>query len=114
VVELGCGAGANLWIMRKRHGGNYVGVDARQAQIEAARRRARDLDIDNAEFHLADAAETGLMAGDFDALVAEGRVTSQELDQALREADSVETELFICHIMRQADATRRKPRPAIP
>jgi len=226
VVELGCGAGANLWIARKLHGGNYVGIDARQSQIEAARRRARDLGIDNAEFRLADAAETGLKSGDFDALfcrcvlihqpdprpivaearrllrpggrgvfiepdgpnhymtpgkdalmkvfhartryaygdgrgspdaarnlypllvkagfedvtltphvivatgdhparcraflrhwveiiapvadalVAEGRVTSQELDQALREADSVEAELFICHTMWQADATR--------
>lgn len=68
VVELGCGAGANLWIARQLAGGNYVGVDARQTQIDAARRRARDLGVANAEFHTADAAETGLRAGSFDAL----------------------------------------------
>ncbi len=68
VVELGCGAGANLWIARQLSEGSYVGVDVRQGQIDAARRRTRDLGIGNAEFQLADAAETGLKAGDFDAL----------------------------------------------
>ena len=41
-----------------------------------------------------------------EALVSEGRVTSEELNQALREAETVTPDLFICHIMWQADATR--------
>jgi ubiquinone/menaquinone biosynthesis C-methylase UbiE len=68
VVELGCGAGANLWIVRQLSEGSYVGVDARQSQIDAARRRARDLGLGNAEFRLSDASATNLEAGSFDAL----------------------------------------------
>jgi ubiquinone/menaquinone biosynthesis C-methylase UbiE len=68
VVELGCGAGANLWIARQLGDGTYVGVDARQSQVDAARRRARDLGICNAEFRVADASATGLKDGFFDAL----------------------------------------------
>ncbi|MDH3316691.1 MAG: methyltransferase domain-containing protein [Gammaproteobacteria bacterium] len=226
VVELGCGSGANLWIARQVSAGAYVGIDARQSHIDAARRRATELGIGNAEFHVADAADTGLKAESFDtlfcrcvfihqpdprlivaearrilnpgaraifiepdgpnhymtpgkdtlmkvfharthyaygngrgspqaarnlypllvnagfkdvsltphvivatgddpdrcraflrhwveiiepvakALVAEGLVTSRELEQALREAQTVTPDLFICHIMWQADATR--------
>lgn len=226
VIELGCGSGANLWIARQLSEGKYVGVDARQSQVDAARRRARDLGAVNAEFHVGDAADTGLEGGSFDALfcrcvlihqpdprliaaearrilrpggrgvfiepdgpnhymtpgkdtlmkvfharthyaygegrgspdvarnlhpllmsagfknitltphvivatgddtdrcraflhhwagiiepvanalVSEGLVTSQELEQARREAKSVTPDLFICHIMWQADATR--------
>ena len=226
VVELGCGAGANLWIAQQLGEGNYVGVDARLSQVDAARNRANRLGIDNAGFRVADAADTGLESKSFDALfcrcvlihqsdpmpivaearrllrpcgrgvfiepdgpnhymapgkdalmkvfharthyaygdgrgspeaarnlypllvnagfkdvtltphvivatgddpdrcraflrhwvgiiepvadalVAEGLVTSQELERALREAASVEPDLFICHTMWQADAAR--------
>lgn len=68
VVELGCGAGANLWIARQLSDGKYLGVDARQSQIDAARKRARDLGIGNAEFRVADAADSGVETGSFDAL----------------------------------------------
>ncbi len=68
VVELGCGSGANLWIARQLGKGKYVGVDARQSQIDAARKRAQDLGIGNAEFRVADAADTGLKTESFDAL----------------------------------------------
>ena len=40
------------------------------------------------------------------ALVSEGMVTSDELEQALREAETVTPDLFICHTMWQADAVR--------
>ncbi len=69
VVELGCGAGANLWIARQLGEGAYVGLDARQSQIEAARKRARDLGVGNVEFRVADASDTGLEAESFDALL---------------------------------------------
>ena len=68
VVELGCGAGANLWIARQLGDGRYLGVDARQSQIDAARKRARDLGVGNAEFRVADASDSGLKTGSFDAL----------------------------------------------
>ncbi len=68
VVEIGCGAGANLWIARQLGEGDYVGVDARQSQVDAARKRARELGIRNAEFRVADGAATGLKTEFFDAL----------------------------------------------
>lgn len=68
VVELGCGAGANLWIAEQLGDGRYLGVDARQSQIDAAQKRARALSIKNADFQVADAADTGIESGSLDAL----------------------------------------------
>ncbi len=68
VVELGCGAGANLWIARQIRDGKYLGVDARESQLEAARKRAGDLGLGHTEFRVADAADTGLTDGSFDGL----------------------------------------------
>ena len=68
VVELGCGSGANLWIARQLTRGSYFGIDASARQIEAARKRASDLGIHNAEFRVADAAATGFEDESFDAL----------------------------------------------
>ncbi|HSS66288.1 MAG TPA: methyltransferase domain-containing protein, partial [Gammaproteobacteria bacterium] len=48
----------------------------------------------------------GIIEPVVDALVSEGMVTSRELEQALIEAETVTPDLFICHIMWQADATR--------
>lgn len=68
VCELGCGSGANLWIANQATKGGYVGVDRRKAQIRAARTRAEALNLENAAFRVADAADTGFEAASFDAV----------------------------------------------
>lgn len=68
VCELGCGAGANLWIATQVVDGEYVGVDRREAQIRAARHRAAALNLANATFRVADAASTDFEGASFDAV----------------------------------------------
>ena len=68
VCELGCGAGGNLWIAEQLSRGRYLGVDTRASQVEAARRRADTLELQNVELRVADASDTGLEAERFDAL----------------------------------------------
>lgn len=68
VCELGCGAGANLWIAEQVTDGAYAGVDRRETQIQAARSRAEALAIDNAVFRVTDARDTGFEAASFDAV----------------------------------------------
>lgn len=68
VCELGCGAGANLWIATQVRKGAYVGVDRREAQIRAARKRAGELKLRNVSFQVADGKDTGLDPGSFDAV----------------------------------------------
>jgi ubiquinone/menaquinone biosynthesis C-methylase UbiE len=68
VCELGCGAGGNLWIAKQLSRGRYLGVDARASQVEAARRRADGLALENVELRVADARDTGLEVESFDAV----------------------------------------------
>src|SRR5262245_7341568 len=55
VLELGCGAGANLIALAyyRRHA-IFVGVDGAATQVETARQRAAALGLANIEFHHAD------------------------------------------------------------
>ena len=68
VCELGCGAGANLWIAQQVDEGAYVGVDQREAQTRTARTRAAELKLNNVSFRAVDAASTGLDPASFDAV----------------------------------------------
>jgi SAM-dependent methyltransferase len=57
VLELGCGAGANLMTMAQRScGGRFLGVDLSEAAIDSARAVARDAGLANVQFVAADLA----------------------------------------------------------
>lgn len=68
VCELGCGSGANLWIAEQVEQGAYVGVDRREAQTAAARKRADTMNLGNVTFRVADGGATGLDSASFDAV----------------------------------------------
>lgn len=68
VCEIGCGAGANLWIAEQVREGVYVGVDQRGVQVQAAKNRADERNLDNVEFHVADGKRTDLDPASFDAV----------------------------------------------
>lgn len=63
VCEIGCGAGANLWIAQQLGRGRYIGIDAEPRQTETAARHARVLGLTNTQFRTASGDNTGL-AGD--------------------------------------------------
>jgi SAM-dependent methyltransferase len=86
VLELGCGAGANLLGMayalpRAR----LVGVDLAHSAIEQARREVRELALSNVEFHVADVRDVSTRRlGKFDYVIAHGLYAW--IDQPTREA----------------------------
>jgi len=86
VLELGCGAGANLLGMAYGlPGARLVGIDLAHGAIERARGDARTLGLRNVEFEVGDvrdAAVSGL--GEFDYVIAHGLYAW--IDQPAREA----------------------------
>ena len=68
VCELGCGAGANLWIAEQIAPQPYIGIDNLAEQLESARTRARSLGLGNVALHQCNAASTDLPAGSVDAV----------------------------------------------
>jgi SAM-dependent methyltransferase len=74
VMELGCGAGANLLAMAAATPGiRAVGVDLAQGPVEAARRAAAAVPLTNVEFHQGDVRElTTAPWGAFGYFVAHG------------------------------------------
>lgn len=69
ILDVGCGAGA-LALAVARQWGSSLGVDISGPLIEAARARARRLDLAAAEFVRADAQTHALAASAFDALAS--------------------------------------------
>lgn len=64
-ADIGCGHGASTLLMARAFPkSEFVGYDYHEASIDTARKRARELAIDNARFEVADA--TGYRDGGFD------------------------------------------------
>ena len=84
VVDFGCGTGHTTVSLARLagHSGSVVGVDASREQLELARARAAELNLDNIEFVEASVYETQLARGSFDAAYAR---------------------LILCHLQRPAD-----------
>ncbi len=55
VGEFGCGNGANLWIANSVPQGKYIGIDIQARQIEQARKKSKEMLLNNTEFHVAEA-----------------------------------------------------------
>ena len=51
VCEFGCGNGANLWVAESIQDGRYIGLDIQEAQITAAKNKAKERKISNSEFY---------------------------------------------------------------
>jgi 2-polyprenyl-3-methyl-5-hydroxy-6-metoxy-1,4-benzoquinol methylase len=79
LVDLGCGGG-QLCVHAATLGWQPVGVDVAPAMIEEARAAAADLDV---EWRVAPYDESGLPAGEFDAVTAMGLIEYLEDDGAL-------------------------------
>ena len=71
VADVGCGPGAISVLLGKRvePGGRVHGVDSDPAVLAAARRLARDSDLENVLFSHGDATSTGLAPGTFDVVM---------------------------------------------
>src|SRR5207244_3407096 len=86
VLELGCGAGANLLgVAYGLPDARLVGIDLAHGAVERAREDARALGLRNVEFHVGDvrdASAGGL--GEFDYVIAHGLYAW--IDQPAREA----------------------------
>jgi SAM-dependent methyltransferase len=67
-VDLGCGSGGAIEILRERVGphGHLVGVDLDKANVGSARRLVRDRGLSNVEIVRADARDSGLPSSSFD------------------------------------------------
>lgn len=65
VIDLGCGTGRNLPLLREAVGadGRVIGVDLTEAMVNEARRRVRDRGWTNVELVVADAARYPFSAG---------------------------------------------------
>ena len=64
-ADVGCGHGASTILMAKAFPeSEFVGIDYHPASIDTARRRAREADVDNVRFEVADA--TSYSGRDFD------------------------------------------------
>jgi SAM-dependent methyltransferase len=74
VLEIGCATGGNLIPFAAAHPqARVVGLDLSQVQIDLARTRVRDLDLNNVEFVVGDIARIDLTAlGQFDFIIAHG------------------------------------------
>ena len=86
VLELGCGAGANLLGMAcGLPDARLVGIDLAHSAIERARVDARTVGLRNAEFHIGDLrVASALGLGEFDYVIAHGLYAW--IDQPAREA----------------------------
>ncbi|MGN6792530.1 MAG: class I SAM-dependent methyltransferase [Streptosporangiaceae bacterium] len=71
VLDLCCGAGASAIPAARTvgPGGRVLGVDVARPLLELGRSKAADERLPNVEFHYADATNTGLPSGSFDAVV---------------------------------------------
>lgn len=74
VVDLGSGSGMDSFIaaLTVQPTGRVVGIDMTDAQLEKARRLARDQGIANASFRQAYIEDTGLDSGSFDCVMSNG------------------------------------------
>jgi SAM-dependent methyltransferase len=71
LLDLGCGPGTiSIGFAQVLAPGEVVGVDAQSGQIESARKLARDRNITNATFEVADAHQLPFPDNSFDAAVA--------------------------------------------
>lgn len=74
VLDLGCGAGLDSLIAAKRVGltGRVIGVDFSDTMLARARRAAAECEIDNVEFHKADAENLPIAKGSIDIALVNG------------------------------------------
>jgi ubiquinone/menaquinone biosynthesis C-methylase UbiE len=74
VVDLGSGSGMDSFVAALKVGpeGRVVGVDMTDAQLEKARRLARDRGIGNVAYRKAYIEETGLDTASFDCVISNG------------------------------------------
>jgi SAM-dependent methyltransferase len=86
VLELGCGAGANLLGMAYGlPGARLAGIDLAHGAIERARGEARTLGLRNVEFHVGDVRDASTRGlGEFDYVIAHGLYAW--IDEPAREA----------------------------
>lgn len=66
VGEFGCGNGANLWIAKLLPQGKYIGIDIQARQIESAHKKSQEMQLDNTEFHVAEAKKIPLLDNSLD------------------------------------------------
>lgn len=88
LLEVAAGPGDTglLAAERLRPGGRLVSTDAAPEMVEAARRRARELEVDDVEFVVGDAAALPLADGSFDAALCRfGVMLVPDCDAAARE-----------------------------
>jgi SAM-dependent methyltransferase len=74
VVDLGSGSGMDSFIaaLKVQPTGRVVGIDMTDAQLEKARRLARDQGVANVSFRQAYIEDTGLDGGSFDCVMSNG------------------------------------------
>ena len=74
VLDLGCGAGLDSLIAASRVGpkGKVIGVDFSEAMLTRARRSANESEMDNVEFHQADAEKLPLGDSTIDVAMVNG------------------------------------------
>jgi ubiquinone/menaquinone biosynthesis C-methylase UbiE len=76
VLDVGCGAGATVAYLAKRHGCQVVGVDLRESMIARSSERARKEGIqDHVEFRVADVQDLPFEDDLFDASICESVAT---------------------------------------
>lgn len=73
VLELGCASGGNILPLALRYPeSRVVGIDLSPVQIEAGRRAAAELGLDNIELHQGDLSEIAPTLGVFDYIICHG------------------------------------------
>jgi len=85
-VDVGCGrGGAGVWVAR-RTGARLVGLDIARSALAAARTRAAEAGLDDAEFRLGSFEETGLGDASLDgAMSVDALIFTPDKETALRE-----------------------------
>jgi arsenite methyltransferase len=99
VLDVGCGAGLDSLIAARRVGsaGKVVGVDFSKTMLARARQAALECDVENIEFHLADAEKLPITDGSIDVALVNGvlnlnpdrKAIFRELVQVLRPIGTV-------------------------
>jgi len=74
VLDLGCGAGLDTMIAARRAGpaGRVIGVDFSESMLARARQAATEVNLDNTEFHEADAEQLFLEDASIDVALVNG------------------------------------------
>jgi len=86
VLDYGCGNGDLTFELLERGAERVIGFDISESLVEEARERARQLEVaDRAEFHVADAHDTGFPDATFDLVVGIAILHHLLLPEALLE-----------------------------